>query len=92
MNITGLDPDVFNIAGWLHDIYKINDDANHHRRGLKQLYIFLFKYPEFKSMKDAIADCIFNHRYFGNPTTEYGKIMKDADKKALEHDDWKAFR
>lgn len=88
---TDLNPIVFDIAGWLHDIGRKDDKDTHHELGLKYLEKFLTKYPEFKPLQTEISDCILNHRRSQIPTTMYGRIIQVADKLSKHHKDWLAY-
>ncbi len=85
---TDLNPVIFEIAGWIHDIGRKDDKDKHHELGLGYLNEFLKKYPEFDSLKGKISDCILNHRRKQTPRTIYGRIMQVADKLSLHHKDW----
>lgn len=85
---TDLNPIVFDVAGWIHDIGKKDNKDRHHEISLEYFDEFLKKYPEFKSIKYEISDCILNHRREQIPETIYGKIMQVADKVSLCHKDW----
>ncbi len=85
---TNLNPIVFDVAGWIHDIGRKDNKDKHHIIGLDYLDKFLNKYPEFESLKEEISDCILNHRREQKPNTIYGKIMQVADKVSLHHKDW----
>ena len=80
-----LDSRIFEIAGWIHDIGRKDDNVRHHEIGLKYLDKFLKQYPEYTSLKEEIADCILNHRTGQSPTTPYGKIIQVADKLSFYH-------
>lgn len=85
---TDLNSTIFDIAGWVHDLGRKEDEGKHHEIGLQYLDKFLQKYPEFKSVKKEISDCILNHRRKQTPTTIYGRIMQVADKLSLHHKKW----
>jgi HD superfamily phosphodiesterase len=85
---TDLNPDVFMIAGWIHDIgRKINKDE-HHKLSVDFLKTFLNTHPEFNNLKNEVTDCILNHRKDGVPQTVYGLIFKAADKVSLHNKRW----
>ena len=85
---TNLNPIVFDIAGWIHDIGRKDDKDRHHEIGLDYLDKFLKKHSEFIFIKKELSDCILNHRGKQTPTTIYGKIMQTADKVSMHHKDW----
>lgn len=85
---TDLNPVIFDIAGWIHDLGRKDDKDKHHELGLEYLNEFLQKYPEFNPLKDEISDCILNHRRKQTPQTIYGRIMQVADKLSSHHKDW----
>jgi len=85
---TDLNPIVFDIAGWLHDLGRKDDKDRHHEIGVEYLDGFLRLYPEFGRLKPEIKDCILNHRRKQVPQTIYGRIMQVADKLSAHHNDW----
>ncbi len=85
---TDLNPDVFDIAGWLHDIGRKEDKDTHHEIGLRYLDKFLKIYPEYSKLKTELHDCILNHRRTQVPEMIYGRIIQVADKVSKHHRDW----
>lgn len=85
---TDLDPVVFILAGWLHDLGKIIDKENHHKESIKFVTKFINQYPEYKDYLSLIEDCIINHRSEGVPTSVYAHIFQLADKVAVSNHDW----
>jgi len=92
VNNTDLEPEVFIIAGWIHDLGKLNDKENHHIESLKFLKEFLAQNPEYNKWNKELADCIKNHRTKGNPETIYGQVFKVADKAALRNKKWLEYK
>ena len=69
--------DIFEIAGWVHDIGYLNNFENHAD----------FAIPILKEMgyelNEALEDCILNHGNGKNPKTIEGKIFQVADKLSI---------
>lgn len=89
---THLNPDVFIIAGWIHDIGQKTDKDQHHVVSLNFLEEFLEQNPPFASLETELTDCIINHRSNGTPKTIYGLIFKCADKVALHNKRWLEYK
>lgn len=85
---TTLDPVVFILAGWLHDMGKIIDKDNHHKESIKFATRFIGQYPEYKEYLGLIEDCILNHRSIGVPSNEYSRVFQLVDKVALFNNNW----
>ena len=45
---TNMEPEIFIIAGWIHDMGKLIDKKNHHIESLKYLDEFLHKNDKYK--------------------------------------------
>lgn len=88
---TSLDPTVFEIAGWLHDVGRKDDADSHNEISLLYLDKFLEEHPEYSPLKIEISDCVLNHRRAQKPKTVYGRIMQAADKASKFHNDWIAY-
>ena len=88
---TDLDPDVFVIAGWVHDLGRKVDKGSHHLVSLRFLDGFLEENPGFAYLRDDVEDCIRNHRSGGTPETLYGRVFQCADKVALRDKRWLAY-
>ncbi len=89
---TSLNPTIFEIAGFLHDIGRKENKERHHEIGLVYLKKFLQKFPEFLSLEKEISDCILNHRRTQTPQTIYGKVIQVADKVSLYHKQWQDYK
>ena len=89
---TNLDPVVFMLAGWLHDMGKLVNDENHHIESMKFVDRFLEKHPEYAQHFELVQDCILSHRTGGMPKTIYARIFQLADKVALVNLEWIAFK
>ncbi len=85
---TTLEPVVFILAGWLHDMGKMIDKENHHQESIKFTKRFIEQYPEYKDYLGLIEDCILHHRSTGVPSNEYSRIFQLADKVALSNHKW----
>lgn len=88
-----LDPEIFEIAGWIHDMGRKIASENHENLSLKFLEKFLIAHEEYMSKRAEIVDCILNHRTTGDPKTIYGLIFRAADKASkhkLRSIRWKA--
>lgn len=89
---TDLNPVVFILAGWLHDLGKLIDKEQHHVESMKFMKKFLNNHTQYKELEEVISDCILNHRTKGNPVTIYGQIFQVADKVALYDKNWIMFK
>jgi len=89
---TDLNPEVFIVAAWIHDMGKLRDKENHHVESMHYLDLFMQEYPQFRGIYDTVKDCIIHHRTHGTPQTLYGQIFQVADKVALENKGWKKFK
>ena len=89
---TKMEPEIFIIAGWIHDMGKLIDKKNHHIASLKYLDEFLHKNDKYKIWIKELKDCILNHRKGGNPETIYGLVFKCADKVALYDNNWLEYK
>jgi uncharacterized protein len=83
----GADLEVLEIAAYLHDIARAEQDASkgricHARRGAELAREILTEYPIPKEKKENIVHCIRAHRFRENhePETLEAKILFDADK------------
>lgn len=85
---TTLNPEIFEIAGWIHDLGRKIDKDTHPEIGIKIFEKFLEENPQFKNLEIEIKDCILNHGRKRNPKTIYGRIMQAADKASLYHKEW----
>ena len=89
---TYLNPELFVIAGWIHDMGKLTDKKNHHIASIKFLDKFVKEHPKYLRNYEILKDCIINHRTDGNPKTVYGLVFKAADKVALRNKKWLDFK
>lgn len=89
---TDLEPEIFIIAGWIHDLGKLDDKENHHIESLKFLEEFLKENSEYRKWEKELTDCVKNHRTSGNPETTYGLVFRTADKVALRNKKWLEFK
>lgn len=89
---TNLEPEVFVIAGWIHDMGKLIDKENHHLESINFLYEFIRQNKEYEKLNFELRDCILNHRTGSNPETLYGLIFKCADKVALHNNKWLEYK
>ncbi len=87
---TDLDSEIFIIAGWIHDLGRKIDVAEHPKISLDFLDKFLEKNKQFLEKKELLSDCILNHKKSGKPNSVYGMIFQAADKAALYNKRWKA--
>lgn len=69
-----VDRETLLVAGWLHDIGRIEQDEEHGKRSVDILE------REGYELSEELKDCILEHGNKGNPGTEEGKIIKAADK------------
>ena len=89
---TDLEPEIFIIAGWIHDLGKLTDKENHHIESLKFLEEFLKENSGCRKWEKELIDCVKNHRTRGNPETTYGLVFKTADKVALRNKGWLEYK
>ena len=76
---TELNPNVFIVASWLHDLGNSRDKENHIFESMDLLDLFMQVNPEMKKQYDEISDCILHHSTKTNPETVYGKIFQFAE-------------
>ena len=88
---TNINKDIFIVAGWIHDMGKLDNKKLHHEYSLSYLNEFLLLYPTFKELESVLIDCIQNHRTDGKPLTIEGKLFQIADKIALQNTKWVSF-
>ncbi|USN45204.1 MAG: HD domain-containing protein [Candidatus Woesearchaeota archaeon] len=89
---TDLNQDVFILAGWIHDVGRKDDVANHEQVSCDYLENFLNINSQFRPLEREIKDCILHHRSSGKPETLFGQIFKAADKVALRNSKWLAYK
>ena len=89
---TRYNPDIFIIAGWIHDMGKLVNKELHHEKSIEFLDEFLSLHPRYAPLKPVLVDCIRNHRRNGVPATIEGELFKVADKIALARDEWIAYK
>lgn len=70
----GINDDVFEIAGWVHDIGYSKNFENHADFAIPILQELGYEIDEI------LKDCILNHGNGKNPQTTEGKIFQLADK------------
>ena len=92
INNTNLEKDIFIISGWIHDMGKLDNKADHHIASIKYLDEFLNDNEKYKKWDLELRDSIINHRSDGNPKTIYGRILKLADKIALCNIKWLEYK
>jgi len=85
---TSLDPEIFIIAGWIHDIGRKTDVEKHPQISAELLNKFLDENKSFSDKKEILLDCILNHKRSGKPQTVYGMIFQAADKASLYNNRW----
>ena len=73
---TNLIPDVFIIAGWIHDMGKIINKEDHHIKSLIYLDKFIKENPKYNVYYDFIKDCIIHHRSDSKSLTIYGRVFQ----------------
>jgi HD superfamily phosphodiesterase len=66
------------IASWVHDIGKTIDKVDHEKHSIEILE------KQFE-LSETLRDCILNHRTYGKPITEEGKLFRIADKISILH-------
>ncbi len=71
-----ISPEIFEIAGYLHDLGYSVDDKNHAEESVK------IAKNNFPGINAVIIDCIQNHGSDKKPLTKEGKIFQLADKLA----------
>jgi HD superfamily phosphodiesterase len=69
-----INSDMFEIAGWVHDIGYSKDFENHAEYAIPILQELGYE------VGDTLKDCILNHGGGKNPQTTEGKIFQLADK------------
>lgn len=89
---TDLDPVVFVLSGWLHDMGKLIDKENHHQESLKFVRKFMDKHPEYVEYTGLVEDCVVNHRSTGTPASIHARIFQLADKVSLHHQAWIVYK
>lgn len=89
---TGLNKDIFTIAGWIHDLGRKTDKDRHHELSVDIFWKFLKKHPEYNNIEEEVRDCIIHHRKDGKPKTTYGLVFKAADKVALHNKKWLEYK
>ena len=72
-----INDEVFEIAGWVHDIGYAKDFENH-----ADFAIPILKELEYE-VSDILEDCILNHGNGKSPKTTEGKIFQVADKLSI---------
>lgn len=77
-----LDKEIVFIAGWLHDIGKVEKNEGHAERSAVIAEGFL-KGKISKEKLKIILDCIKNHSRKSKPLTREGKIFQKADKLSI---------
>lgn len=85
---TLLDPGVFLIAGWLHDIGRKDGKEGHSVRSCELAKKFFRAQERFKEYEVLVLDCIRHHGSDGRPETLYGRVFQTADKVALQRSRW----
>jgi HD superfamily phosphodiesterase len=70
----GIDDNIFEIAGWVHDIGYSKDLENHADYAIPILQELGYE------VNETLKDCILNHGNGKNPQTLEGKIFQLADK------------
>lgn len=70
----GIDDNIFEIAGWVHDIGYSKDFENHADYAIPILQELGYE------VNETLKDCILNHGNGKNPQTTEGKIFQLADK------------
>ena len=85
--IEGADPEVLEIAAYLHDIGRTDEDmfkgaGCHAQKGADMAGTLLEKYPIADDKRQNIIHCIRTHRFHGHdrPETLEAKVLFDADK------------
>ena len=89
---TVLNPEIFVISAWIHDLGKLKDKERHHIESIPYLDTFILRFPEYKQHYGLLHDCILNHRTVCKPTTIYGEIFRVADKVASQSNEWIEFK
>jgi HD superfamily phosphodiesterase len=73
----GINTDIFEIAGWVHDIGYAKNFENH-----ADFAIPILKELDY-GVNDVLEDCILNHGNGKSPKTTEGKIFQVADKLSI---------
>jgi predicted HD phosphohydrolase len=72
----------FHIAGWLHDLGRVEIDEGHAKRSHKLSEEFLETLSLSEKQKEIVTDCILHHGSRDRPLTEAGRFFQTADKLA----------